>query len=179
MSINLTEVVRARNILTSEIDRVRSSGSSPPPAASVLAYPFHMHLFAPVQIEGALVHTPTNQWAWPGEALSASTGHLAFRYGFPPVTFARAIIVWSPGSVNNGIRIVHADDGPTNITEMGRKISTESTQSPRAHGIILTDQLNELVNNKVSKHVGYQVIGDGTPMTIYEVTLEITFGGTP
>ena len=118
----------------------------------------------------ALLGAGGTSWAWPGSALTASVNKAYFNLGLPTATYVRLLVAWNPrGATNNGVRLVHADDGPTNITSLveftGR---TETTPVVDAGDI--TTEWNLLVYDLVTKNLGLQLRGNPY---VFRVTLEL------
>lgn len=140
----------------------------------LVAIPMTFNLFGPVQFEGANKGYTRPEWSFIGSALSSSTKLLWLSHGFPCVANARWLVIWNPGSSNNKIRLISFDSGPSNITEIG-VINGKDVNTPLAQAILIKDHLNDLVDNRINKHIGFQVSGDGTGYIIYESRVEIVF----
>ena len=136
--------------------------------------PLIVNLFGPAQYDGAIKKQHVGpEWKFPGQALSASTQKFRFDLGYPPVKYARWLVIWTPGSKATSLRLVHMDDGPANITEIG---IIEGTDHPRptAEELIITDSINQLVSGHVAKQIGFQVKDGGdADWVIYSSRLEI------
>jgi hypothetical protein len=118
-------------------------------------------------------------WHWGGNALTAS----AFKVYFDKLTgaqiiFARVVFTWTPnapGAPTSGVRLVHFDDGPANITEI---IAFEDNDmTPIVSTQDITADLQALLAAGVVKQLGYQVHGDGSnSCTIYGALIEVVWG---
>lgn len=124
--------------------------------------------------DGLINYTTTGTWSFVGSALSSSAKRLLYSYGGIRVEYARMVAVWTTASMSNQIRLVHFDDGPANITEIG-VITPSATGSPIATSLIVTSGLDALAAASQEKQIGYQVIGDGSSVTLYEIRVEIAY----
>lgn len=124
---------------------------------------------------GAIMQPSTGgDWLWPGDALSASSAGFFFDVAeFRPVAFARWAIVWTPGAAANGIRLLHADPGPTNIVVMGEQTGNPAS-TPVSTAVDITDQLNTLIQGRKLKFLQHQVRSNGS-MTVHASRLEIVW----
>ena len=148
--------------------------------------PVVLQLFGPVQYEGALHgawgHDNCQQynqqdcsWIFPGNALTASTKAFFFQYGYPKVVYARWVIVWTCGNIETSIRLVYMDGGPKNIQEIDR-IDCEGHMTPVVRARNITIPLNQLINDRIEKHLGFQTRDNGwAQWTLYESRLEILY----
>lgn len=102
-------------------------------------------------------------WAFPGNALTASTTRMEFDW-MPPIESARWVIAWNPntGASPTGVRLIHFDDGPNNITHI-TQITACCTVSPigSANVTDVTAALQSLQAAGVMKNIGHQTIGNG------------------
>lgn len=152
-----------------------SPAPAPAPVASTILVPATFQLFGPTQANGALVSSANATPAFAGNALTASTKFFPFALGqYAKAKWARIVVVWASGSSQNKVRIISMEDGPTNIQEMAL-VSGLDSPSPIVGGAMITDQFNALVDGGVNKHIGFQMQGNGTQYTIYEVRLEVAF----
>lgn len=118
----------------------------------------------------ALVGVGGTSWVWPGSALTASVNKAWFNLNLPTAQYVRLLVVWNPrGDSGNGVRLVHADDGPTNITELGA-VSGSTATTPIVSTLDLTTDWNSLGSGGVAKNLGMQLRGNPY---VFRVTLEI------
>lgn len=120
---------------------------------------------------------PTNDWLFPGNALSASLRRFRFDW-CRPIADARWMVVWDPNTsgTQTGIRLVQSDDGPTNLVELDRFVVT-GPMSPITGAKDVTAKLQALQQAGVMKNIGHQTIGNGSAgPKIYRSTLEIRWG---
>lgn len=137
-----------------------------------MTLPLFVQLFGPVQNEGSLVTSIGPTWQWPGAATTASTKTFEFQLGFPIPVWVRWIVLWRTQTVNQYVRLVHADDGPSNITQIAQ-IQGTGRGEPDDSVMNVTVPFQTLVAAGQHKHLGWQLWGDGNPIQIYEVRLEI------
>ena len=110
-----------------------------------------------------------------GDALTPSTKWFPFSRGFPRVESAIWKHTWTPNDANTYVRLVHMDNGPDNITQIG-EIQSNGSTSPVVETLDFTSVMNELIVAKVDKHLGFQVRDNGSSSSsIYESRLEIVF----
>jgi hypothetical protein len=118
-------------------------------------------------------------WAWGGDCLSSSTGRMRFDLLTDAILIhAKLLFEWTPnapGAPKSGVRLVHMDDGPTNITEIWAVES--NTMTPIVSSYDVTADIQALITAGVDKQLGFQVHGDGTnSCTIYGAILEFVWG---
>lgn len=103
-------------------------------------------------------------WAWPGAALTASVTTLHAGLGEYSLVAACWVLAWDPataGSSPTGVRLIHADDGPSNITEIARIDATYAT-TPRRSSVDILDALRGVLSSGAThKHIGHQTFGNG------------------
>lgn len=121
--------------------------------------------------------TPLNSgngtnWAFSGAALSASTISLYANMGMS-LHYARFLMVWTPNHATSatGVRLVHMDSGPTNITEIAKFELTGMT--PRVDAVDVTAALQALLAGGANKFLGLQTRGNGfAPSKTYSALIE-------
>ncbi|WP_156433652.1 hypothetical protein [Bradyrhizobium retamae] len=129
--------------------------------------------------------TSSGTWAFPGNALSAST--VMFNYGSfitgCKLYSARWVVAWNPNATTaspNGVALATADSGPTNVVHIS-VFTRASTTTPVVDGADVTATLQALITAGTSKFICHQVVGNGTtgPM-IYSSEIELMweFTGT-
>jgi hypothetical protein len=120
--------------------------------------------------------TSTNWW-FPYAVLSSSTNpFFADQLQGAHIKHARWTIVWIPNTsgATTGIRLVHFDAGPVNMTEFAK--SEKSGTSPIHTFLDVTDQLNDLLEAGQFKYIGYQIRGNGSQSPlIYGSWLDIVW----
>jgi hypothetical protein len=139
--------------------------------------PANYQLFGPVQEEGALRGKIGSTWWFPPVAFTASTKRFDFSIGYPRAGTALWRLIWKPGDGGEAsiARLVHMDDNSGNITEIAR-INGQSQYLLSHDAVYVTNQINELVDAKVNKNIGYQMQDNGVnEWTIYESRLEINW----
>lgn len=150
-------------------------------AASARAYnlPLVYQLFGPAQGAGVYTAAHGPDWQHPTGVTSTSKTFLfGYAGGTQKYLWVRALAVWTPVSPNNCFRIVYwyADyaDGAARH-ELGRFCGSESPWGLGLipQGIDLTTQINALVDQKRDVYIAYQLSGDSTPLSIWEVRLEM------
>lgn len=119
-------------------------------------------------------------FTWPA-CVTCHTWQGHFQLGMKQATNAVWRVCWAWTKKSNAptiLRLVHADDGPANLVEIGR-ISTVDWKPGVTmwnSSIGWTAQFNDLVSKKAFKNVGWQVQGDGvSPINVYSSRLEIQF----
>lgn len=96
-------------------------------------------------------------YVWPGDALSTST--VLWLMNRPPwkrLQFARLLVVWTPRDATAGVRLVQADSGPANITQIA-EITDSTSATPIVSTANVTAALNGLIDAGAEKQIGYQV----------------------
>lgn len=115
-------------------------------------------------------------YAWNGAALSNNVS--TFRFDFQTgktLRFARLLCVWTPNSAQAGIKLLHMDDGPSNLTDLA-ECPHAGQITPIVSAVDITSALNALIANGVKKHLGWQSKSNGvTPPTIYKISLELVY----
>jgi hypothetical protein len=121
-------------------------------------------------------------WAWPGQALTASTFVLRADLGMGRVKHARWVLVWNPRTSNpaspTGVRLVSADLGPANIAEVARIVSPSDAayNSPKVDAVEVTAALNAIIGAGQLKTIGQQTFGNGgNGCLIYASWLEVVW----
>ncbi|HET7736440.1 MAG TPA: hypothetical protein VFK52_10720 [Nocardioidaceae bacterium] len=144
--------------------------AAPPSSGSVQSW---IDLIGP-NPAGVTMGTNGGTYAWPGDALSASVAVLLGNVAnLRPVVFARWVLVWTPGNVNNGVRLVSADSGPTNIVQISEDTG-DSTATPIVHTATITDDLNAIIAADAFKNIGYQVKVSAA-FEVYQSRLELVW----
>lgn len=116
-------------------------------------------------------------FGFPGAALTASS----FRFRGDKITkriiSASWIIVWNPSTTGGytAVRLIKADDGPSNHIEIAR-VQHNNYTSPKVDVVDMTYQLNYLIDNKQYKQILQQTAGNGAngPL-IYASWIEIVW----
>lgn len=127
-----------------------------------------------------------NAFHWPGTCVTAHQA--VFRFSEPHLLLKRATwrVCWSivspQGIYNTGryiTRLVHADNGPTNLVEMAQIDSNNNNPINPDHRVFnrpidITAQMNQLIAVGVDKTVGFQITGDNCNMVeMSSVRLEL------
>ncbi len=135
----------------------------------------NIQLFGPAQTTNETVTDTAGTPKWIGSVLSGSTHFFPFSKGVAPVASARLLVLWAPRNVANYVRLVTADNGPTNIVEIAR-VQSNGNMGPTAQAIDITQVMNNLITAGIDKQIGFQIGGDGiNAWTLYEVQLEINY----
>jgi hypothetical protein len=109
-------------------------------------------------------------YAWQGSALTASTATVYFNL-ISPAAWVRWVLVWNPGgNAANGVRLIHADDGPANIVPLA-EVTGSVYVTPIVSAVALTPAWNGLIGGAY-KHVGMQM--KGAP-TVFQSRLEVVY----
>lgn len=134
----------------------------------------HHQLFGPIPHTGsAWTQGATVGYEWPGAALSASTVWFPFdRVTWREAAAVRWQLVWTPNDASNGIRLVHLDPGPLNITQLA-EFTGSASGSPIHQTIEITAAFNALIAGGVEKYIGNQITATATGPTLYSSRLEI------
>lgn len=144
-------------------------------APSTGATESHYDFFGPEpRIADALTQSSTGGYVWPGNALTSSTHTLRFDLGLRTALAATWRLVWTPNDAANGMRLVHADDGPLNITQIAEQTGV-ATATPRHDAVDVTTQINALISGGVFKHLGHQITAGTTAPLIFMSRLEIVW----
>lgn len=145
----------------------------PSPARDFVIVPTTVQLFGPVHANGAVSDSATTP-KFIGNALSCSFHQINFDTPLAEIESAFVRVIWVPGSAGNFLNVVSADNGPSNLNTLG-VIPGENLNTPRVSGVYITDQLRALHAGGVMKQIGFQIGGNGTGMTVFEVELQINF----
>ena len=96
---------------------------------------------------------------WPtgnlGSAFSATTRTFHFQHMPETIVFARFLVIWWPTQYSIA-RLIHMDDGPTNITHMTAVDNTGTGGTAAVDSIDITSVLETLRAAGVAKHLGVQ-----------------------
>ena len=121
-----------------------------------------------------LVGPSSAAWAWPGNALTASTQWI-YSVAMENVLYARWVCVWAPRSAGSGVRLVVADSGPSNIQEIASFVSPTDYPNPRNDAAEVTLALRGIVQDQ---QIGHQMKGPGNccgPL-VYGSWVEVLWG---
>lgn len=138
----------------------------------------HHQLFGPTHSAGSINKIHGTTYVFPGEVLSCSNkifrfGKLARCKDMPYAIEAIWILIWQPANTNHKARLIHADQGPSNITEIC-EITPVVTGGAIASSFDFTGPFNDLLANGIDKRIGWQVKDDGIAGSVfYESRLEI------
>lgn len=146
---------------------------SPAPDPGSWYIPTTVQLFGPVHANGAVTDNATTP-KFIGNALSCSCHPMHFELPMAPIHSAYVRVIWAPGNAANYINVTSADDGPSNIQVLG-VIQGANVATPVPGGVWITDQLKALQAAGVMKQIGFQLGGNGSAVTVYEVELQINF----
>lgn len=115
-------------------------------------------------------------WQMPDTANSSSIKPFYFEMGMPSMRWATWVMIWQPGQ--NGTsktRLIMMDTGGPgygNWEEL-HVFEGPANRGPMVSGVDLTDKFQKLVDDKVSKYIGFQMWDDGTnPYTLWESRIE-------
>lgn len=115
-------------------------------------------------------------WNWPATALSSSTKSIWANYmQGRQVVQVWWLLVWNPNTDNSptGVRLVLADNGPSNIQEIAR-IDGMNYHNPRVESRDITTSIQTLLDNGTYKIIGEQTYGNGVNgCLIYASTLYV------
>lgn len=101
-------------------------------------------------------------YVFPGTALSANVSVLHADKPMKLLTYARWVLAWNPntGASPTGVRLIHADQGPSNIVQIAEFRATNKN-TPKVDGIEITNELNALISAGLWKQLGHQTFGNG------------------
>lgn len=134
--------------------------------------PVAYQLFGPVQHDGREVNTYGSTYVFIGDALTASTKVFPFQ-SMPLVEKATWKHVWTPNNTAAYVRLIHADNGPSNITQIVA-VQSNGSSTPTVETVDITNDFNSLVVAGVEKQIGFQVKDDGVnESSIYESRIEL------
>ena len=133
------------------------------------------------------IYCPSDgSWVWPGGALTANT--IKFYGGFANqngnnIAYVRWVIVWNPNVQSypyspTSVRLVIADDGPTNIYQIAQVMPPSGVASitPIVSAVDVTQLFKTLVSQSINKTVGHQSVGNtATGPLIYGSWLEVVW----
>jgi hypothetical protein len=144
---------------------------------------------ADTQIDYTFYRDPANaligkatgaQFLYPGDALSASSFRIRADLTNRPVKSALWVIAWNPktGTSPTVVRLVKADDGPANVTEIARVTGT-NYNNPKVEQVDITAQIQDIMAGGIKKHLLQQTAGNGANGPyIYASWVEIIWGDT-
>jgi hypothetical protein len=124
----------------------------------------------------ALVGPIPNTWAFPGTGVTASL--IQWRADYPGMDLEVAYwrVIWDPngsGAGQTGVRLVHADSGPSNITSIVAQ-TDDATGSVRNDAFDVTSTLQGFLDSETYKQIGHQMIGNATTAAnLYMSELEL------
>lgn len=140
-----------------------------------MIYPTPYHLFGPAQTTNSQINGITGAPQFVGIALTGSTYPFNFHKSIPYADKAFLRVLWASRNINNYVRLVAFDDGPSNIVEIAR-VQGNGSMSPNNQGVDFTAAFNTLVTAGIRKNIGFQVGGDGiNQWTIQAVRMEIDY----
>lgn len=142
---------------------------------------YTVQLFGPIQHDGRELNTYGTTYVFIGDALSANTKWFHFsEAGYPK---AKSVIwkhIWTPQHSSACVRLVHADNGPTNVTEIVDSCSPGGETTPKRYDFDITSAFNTLVEGGVDKQIGFQqkdsLCCGNSASSVYESRLEIIWG---
>jgi hypothetical protein len=112
------------------------------------------------------------------DALTASTRALYMDLKLATLVYARWLVVWNPRNSSSGVRLIHADSGPTNIVEIA-KFDTNPATTPVPSAVDVTTTLATLVSANVMKFLGHQSKGNGSQgAIIFSSSIEMVWDVT-
>ena len=123
-------------------------------------------------------------FAFPGNALTASSFKLrANELGSANLLVARWVLVWTPDNPDpnspTGVRLISADDGPSNIQQIARIDSPTgvSTFTPIVSAVNVTTALQNIISSLQGKNILQQTYGNGANgCKIYSSSIEMVWG---
>lgn len=143
-------------------------------------FPCTLELFGPEPraahaMQGDALQT---SYGFQSGALSASVQTLVPEVAITArLIFARWLLVWTPNATGCGVELIHADSGPTNITQAA-EFTNRSEVTPLAQAVTVTSVLEPIIAAGARKFVGHRLKGDGAvgPL-IYASRVELLFEG--
>lgn len=122
------------------------------------------------------VQFDSSNWAWPGDAATASMKTWPANVGpFAKVKTARLLVVWNYTQAGTQLRLVHAASGPSDIQNLTAWVNPASQNMGSPIVSTTTDvaaALNTLSHEGVWRQLGIQIVGAGT---INKATLEVVW----
>lgn len=118
------------------------------------------------------------EWRFPGSATTGSCKilHLNYLTVTPTIEFAMWRVVWNPNSSDDspaGVRLISADPGPSNITEIA-VITRNHTVTPVNTPMDVTAQIQALYQLRTEKILCIQAFGTGVRAPdIFMATVEL------
>jgi hypothetical protein len=117
---------------------------------------------------------PSTPFKMPGAALSASS--IRIYPSTRPLLLATWVLVWDPnaGAAFNAVRLVSADDGPTNLQQIAF-LNKNQSSSPIVQAADITTAIQSIMSGQVSKQILMQTAGD-SQSKIYRSTIDLVWG---
>lgn len=107
---------------------------------------------------GLSISSTAGSYVFLGDALTAHTEQFWFDQ-FPerwrPVLLAKWRLVWTPNDPSNGMRLIHADSGPSNVVEI-HEFTGLSDVNPIISEYDLTTEFNSLIGSPDWKTIAHQ-----------------------
>lgn len=139
-----------------------------------------LHFFGPIAGLGYAVPDGTGNgvYAFLTGTTASASNHNPLG-GTARILRARFHVVWAANTTANKIRLVHADDGPTNITQLAEFTSTNGGVASNFADV--QDALTTLMDGLTTKkNLLFQVDKQNTTtLTLYEVGIEFQFESDP
>jgi hypothetical protein len=128
----------------------------------------------------ALVGPTANSWEWMGTGVTASLIQFRGDQTGQRLVYAYWRVVWDPnagGFGSTGVRLVHADSGPSNITAFsGCSLTATDTGTVRNDAVNVLTELQGFLDGGTYKQIGHQGIGNATNAPkIYMSELELVW----
>lgn len=139
-----------------------------------------LHFFGPIAGLGYAVPDGTGNgvYAFLTGTTASASNHNPLG-GTARILRARFHVVWAANTTVNKIRLVHADDGPANITQIAEFTSTNGGVASNFTDV--QDTLNTLMDGLTTKkNLLFQVDKtNATTLTLYEVVIEFQYESDP
>jgi hypothetical protein len=125
----------------------------------------------------ALECHPGTEYGWQGSALTASTRRVFFDQGLSSARLVVWRLVWMPRVERAAVRLIHMEDGPTNIVQLAEVVAEPGKLGPVvAPQRDVTAEFNALVRAGTPKHLGHQAKGNGDQgPIIFSSSLEVVW----
>lgn len=122
-------------------------------------------------------------WTFSGSSLTGQTVRLPLDHGLDPagLEYARFIVTWRPNvpAGVGGVRLVHCDDGPVNVTEIAKFERADPNPVPNAADVtaaLRAMMAAAIAAGKTHKHLGVQMHGNGTTaVELFSAALELVW----
>lgn len=117
--------------------------------------------------------TPGASYIYPGVATSASFRPWRFDKTLGKIIYAELDVVWTPNAVDSAVRLIHADDGPANVTQI-KEVTGLNSATPVNSTFDITTEMQTVQNLGLAKQLGWQIKGTSS-FTVHKVSLVLVY----